>query len=190
MHIDKPNQTNALHGGEGDNSGSSSFDRTMPKDETMQKSAEFSTKCTTLCGHELRGRSCSKTVLADVSVSSDPLKSIRVYAMLDDQSDQTLASPELFDAMNVTNQPEPHSCSGEVAMYGKRARGFQVSAVDGSACYDLTTLIKCDNIPKEKREIPTPEVAKSYPHLYDIAPLIPEFDAKANIQLLIGRDLL
>ena len=193
MHIDKPRQDNALHGGERDNSGSSSLDRSMPKDETTQKSAEFSTKCTTLCGHEFRGRSCSKTVLVDVSVSSDPQKSIRVYAMLDDQSDQTLASPELFDAMNVTNQPEPYSmksCSGEVAMYSRRARGFQVSAIDGSACYDLPTLIECDNIPNEKREIPTPEVARSYPHLYDIAPLIPEFDPKANIQLLIGRDLL
>lgn len=47
--------------------------------------------------------------------------SLRVYAILNDQGDQTLASPDLFDAMDITNSSEsytPISCAGSVTMFG------------------------------------------------------------------------
>ena len=45
-----------------------------------------------------------------------------------------------------------------------------------------------NNIPKNKREIPTPELAKRYSHLRAIAKEIPPIDPDAKIQLLIGRN--
>jgi len=53
---------------------------------------------------------------------------------------------------------------------------------------DLPTLIECDSIPQEKREVPTPEMARKFPYLQEIANEVPPFDSKANIHLLIGRD--
>jgi len=53
---------------------------------------------------------------------------------------------------------------------------------------ELPTLIECNNIPRDKQEIPTPEMARRFPHLSRIANEIPQLDENAEIQLLIGRD--
>ena len=53
---------------------------------------------------------------------------------------------------------------------------------------DLPTLIECESIPRDKREIPTPETAARFPHLKQIAAEIPPLDDNAEVHLLIGRD--
>lgn len=53
---------------------------------------------------------------------------------------------------------------------------------------ELPTLIECNSIPRDKEEIPTPEMARTFPHLSDIANQIPQLDENAAIHLLIGRD--
>ena len=64
------------------------------------------------------------------------------------------------------------------------------SVVESQACKlnrgineELPTLIECDNIPKNKRKIPTSELAKRYGHLRDIANEIPPIDPNAKTQL-------
>ena len=52
----------------------------------------------------------------------------------------------------------------------------------------LPTLIECDGIPQDKKEIPTPEVAREHPHFRSIAAEIPPLDKEVKIQLLIVRD--
>ena len=52
----------------------------------------------------------------------------------------------------------------------------------------MPTLIECDHIPQNKKEIPTPTIVRRFPHLQDIADHIPPFDPNAKIQILIGRD--
>ena len=49
-------------------------------------------------------------------------------------------------------------------------------------------LIECNQIPQSKEEIPTPEIAKEFAHLRDIADEIPPIDNDAGIHILIGRD--
>lgn len=53
------------------------------------------------------------------------------------------------------------------------------------ACF---TDFDCDNIPTNRDEIPTPDVAVSYQHLKDIEPYIPPLHDVKTL-LLIGRDL-
>ena len=53
---------------------------------------------------------------------------------------------------------------------------------------DLPTLIECNSLLQDKREIPTPEMARRFAHLQEIASEILPFDANADIHLLIGRD--
>ncbi|XP_048737549.2 uncharacterized protein LOC125652183 [Ostrea edulis] len=117
----------------------------------------------------------------------------RVYAIVDDQCNQTLASPELFNALNITSLPIHYTlttCSGKTALNGRQALGLKMRSFDTSVTMELPLLMECDDIPNEMSEIPTPEVANSYPHLRMIAPSIPEFDGNAKIRLLIGRDLI
>ena len=62
-----------------------------------------------------------------------------------------------------------------------------IQSISGATA-NLPTLIECGNIPQDKREIPTPEMARRFPHLQEIANEIPPLDETANIHLLIGRD--
>lgn len=44
------------------------------------------------------------------------------------------------------------------------------------------TLIECNNMPPDKQEIPTPEMARRFPHLNDIPSEIPQLDGNAHHQ--------
>lgn len=54
----------------------------------------------------------------------------------------------------------------------------------------MTTVYECNNIPKQYSEIPTPKVARHFPHLAKIANHIPEYEQSIKISLLIGRDII
>ena len=56
--------------------------------------------------------------------------------------------------------------------------------------FKLSQLVECADIPQDKREIVTAEMAKQFPHLKEIAEEIPPYDPKAKIEILIGRDAL
>ena len=71
----------------------------------------------------------------------------------------------------------------QVPEYGRRVTDV-VQSVSGAAA-DLPTLIECGNIPQDKGEIPTPEMARRFPRLQEIANEIPPLDGTANIHLLI-----
>ncbi|XP_052770823.1 uncharacterized protein LOC128210513 [Mya arenaria] len=149
-------------------------------------------KCTNLCGLGYKGRSCGKIVLVNVFNRDQPEKSEVVYAILDDQSNRSLIAPELCDKLNVANEVSEYtlsSCSGSVVMAGRRATGLSVSSLDGFTKLELPTLVECDEIPQDRSEIPTPEVALNFTHLEKLAQSIPPLEEDCEIQLLIGRDL-
>ncbi|KAH3850683.1 hypothetical protein DPMN_093108 [Dreissena polymorpha] len=60
-----------------------------------------SSKCTSLCGQDFRGRSCGKIVMVDVSFDGRSKKE-RTYAILDNQSNRPLISPELCEKLGVS----------------------------------------------------------------------------------------
>ena len=114
----------------------------------------------------------------------------RVYPIIDEHSNSSLVSTELADELEADGPEEKYfltTCSGtKETKYGRRVTDV-VQSVSGAAA-DLPTLIECGNIPQEKREIPTPEMAKRFPHLQEIANEIPPLDGTANIHILIRRD--
>ena len=124
--------------------------------------------------------------------SDNTRNAIRVYAIIDDQSNRTLATKELFDQLDIrgeTFQYTLSSCSGRVTKLGRRASNLQVRSIDGKTNIVLPQVTECDEIPNEKSEIPTPEVARACPHLGHLTDHIPSLDLNINIELLIGRDL-
>ena len=134
------------------------------------------TKCTSLCGASEGGVSCSKLVLVNVVSKERPKSICRVYAIIDDQSNTSLITSELADELGATGPEEKYyltTCSGEKeAKYGRRVIGVVLKSLKGTESA-LLTLIECNNIPRDKKEIPTPEMARRFPHLSDIANEIP-----------------
>ncbi|XP_052087892.1 uncharacterized protein LOC127724930 [Mytilus californianus] len=179
LHIEKgPNPTTG-HGGE--------------QNQSDGKPAnKVTTACTQICGDSFKGRSCAKTVLVKVYPNGQPEKAIRVYAILDDQSNRTLATSQFFELFNINSQKIEYtlsSCAGSMVVSGRMACDFTVESFDGSMSLDLPPLIECNDIPNVREEIPTPNVAFFHDHLRSISSMIPPLDSDAQILLLIGRDL-
>ncbi|XP_044158322.1 uncharacterized protein LOC122944157 [Bufo gargarizans] len=149
--------------------------------------------CTEVCGEDHCDKSCAKICLVNIHHKDQPEKTLRVYAILDDQSNRSLARSELFDLFCTKGEVHPYTlgtCSGTTEVFGRRAHGFIVSSLENNLQLPLPTLVECNQIPANKEEIPTPEVAFYHPHLRSIASEIPPLDKDAKILLLLGRDIL
>ena len=157
-----------------------------PENETVNP------KCTVLCG-PTGGVSCSKTLLVDVYSRRNPHLTKRVYAIIDEQSNSSLVTSELADDLRADGPLEKYflsTCSGEKEeKYGRRVAGITVCSLSGAE-FAVPTLTECDTIPQDKREISTPDMARSFPHLKAIAHEIPPVNESAKIHLLLGRDAL
>ena len=116
-----------------------------------------------------------------------------MYAIIDDQSNRSLAKSEFFENFGITGQQIEYtlsSCAGQVTTSGRRANGFTIASLDCKSHLELPTRIECNQIPNMREEVPTPDVAKNHPHLLDIVDHIPPLDDESEILLLIGRDLI
>ena len=126
----------------------------------------------------------------DVCTKSNPHLSKCIYAIIDEQSNSSLVTSELADHLGARGPLEKYflsTCSGEKEeKHGRRVPGITVRSLSGPE-FSLPTLTECDTIPQDKSEIPTPDMAKSFPHLIEIAHEIPPVDESAKVQLLIGK---
>lgn len=200
LHVDKVSSWSpSIHGGEGIRNSftqphsSGPGQANLPSTSKVSTSSTVTSKCTTFCGDRFQGKSCSKTFLVDVFHENNPNNVHRIYVIVDDQCNQTLASPELLDILNISCVPTKFTlttCSGKTAMYGRNVLGLKVRSIDKTVTLDLPSTLECEGIPNDLSEIPTPEIAESYHHLSVITSKIPEFDPDSKVHLLIGRDLL
>ena len=148
--------------------------------------------CTSVCQNPNSGGvSCSKIVLVDVFTENGTQEPYRVYAIIDDQSNASMISPNLADKLGATGPKLKYllsTCSGTTEeKSGRRVRGVALRSMAGRTIR-LPQLVECSNIPQDKREIVTPEMAMQFPHLKEVAKEIPPYDPKAKVEILIGRD--
>ncbi|XP_062603305.1 uncharacterized protein LOC134265079 [Saccostrea cucullata] len=147
--------------------------------------------CTEVCGPGFSGKSCGKAVLVRVYSADTPQNYYHTYALIDDQSNRTLARSKLFDALcspkTQSVQYTLSTCAGRSTVTGRQISGLTIESLDGTFRIGLPPVIECSNIPNDRQEIPTPDVITHFEHLKGIQ--IPPLDEKANILLLIGRDL-
>nr|XP_054593164.1 uncharacterized protein LOC129160055 [Nothobranchius furzeri] len=180
LHQEPRKGVNALHehGGE---------------DDEPTEQPKVNSKCTEVCGSEWTDRSCSKICLVKVYPAGHRDKAVKLYAILDEQSNRSLVRSHFFDVFNDQSPSAPYTlrtCAGVKEAAGRRASGYEVESLDGSVRIPLPSLIECNDIPNNREEIPTPEVAFHHPHLESLACLIPDIDPHAQIMLLLGRDLI
>ncbi|XP_069140958.1 uncharacterized protein [Argopecten irradians] len=153
---------------------------------------DVNSKCTAVCGEGFHGRSCAKVVLVRVYSENEPERAVSAYALLDDQSNRSLASSELLDTLGVTGDAIDYtlsSCSGNFKCSGRKVKGLVVQTSNGSDSFCLPQLIECNSIPSDDSEIPTPEIVSHFSHLDSIASCLPEYRSDCSIGLLIGRDV-
>ncbi|XP_040208534.1 uncharacterized protein LOC120940042 [Rana temporaria] len=161
-------------------------------ERTEQHANPVTTRCTEVCGEGLHSKSCSKICLVRVFPEGCPQNSLKMYAILDDQSNRSLASPEFFDLFNIHGEAWSYTlqtCAGKINTSGRRAHGFIVASEYEDIEFPLPTLIECDQLPNNREEIPTPEAARHHPHLSHIADYIPPLNKDVKILILLGRDV-
>lgn len=149
--------------------------------------------CTEVCGNGITGKSCSKICLVHVFPEGQRHNVKRMYAIIDDQSNLSLAKTEFFDMFNIQGTVEPYTlktCAGIKETSGRRACGYTVESAEGKLNFPLPVLIECNAIPNNREEIPTPEATRHHHHLRSITTEIPPLDPDVDILLLIGRNLL
>ncbi|XP_059841308.1 uncharacterized protein LOC132402471 [Hypanus sabinus] len=152
-----------------------------------------SSNCTEVCGQTQSSRSCSEICLTKVYPKGAKDKAIKAYVILDDQSNRSLVSPEFFKLFNVESERFPYylkTCSGNMETQGRKAEGIQIESLDGKVVICLPPLLECNEIMNNRAGIPTPSAVLHQPHLHHIAKHIPELDPKAEILLLLGRDVI
>ncbi|XP_055061254.2 uncharacterized protein [Misgurnus anguillicaudatus] len=191
MECDSEDHNTALHPGPAPWVSKSSSDH--GGEEKERSTPPVNSACTKVCGEGLPAKSCSKICLVRVYPKGRPEAAVKMYAMLDDQSNRSLVRSEFFEFFSINSQTSPYllkTCAGTIEASGRRANGFQIEPVSGNISLTLPTRIECNNIPDNRAEIPTPEVAQNHPHLRRIASEIPEMDDSAQILMLLGRDAL
>ena len=162
-------------------------------EQDSMQTPEVSNQCTQVCGGDLTDRSCSKILLANVYPKGCRDQAMKVYAILDEQSNRSLARSDFFDTFKIQGPTSSYTlktCSGVSEHVGRTTSGFYIESLDGKTVQLLPRLLECNEIPDNREEIPAPSAASFYPHLNPIAHLIPELMADVPIMLLLGRDVI
>ena len=116
-----------------------------------------------ICGNPFTSKSCAKTFLIKIFPKNRPDLSILSYAILDDQSNCSLAKSKFFDVFNEHGPEIPYSlssCAGTTRSSGRKADGYSIQPLDNSTTIEIRSLIECNDIPDHRDEISTSEVAQ------------------------------
>jgi len=118
-----------------------------------------------------------------------PLKTVKVYALLDDASDTTFVTTQMQHKLNIEGV---ETCLDLCTMLGrkrlavKRVDGLVVQRLNKCAQVELPKAYARESILSRRDQIPRPETANNWPHLMKIKDKIPPYDDKVEIGLLIG----
>ena len=160
-------------------------------ESTQSNQPNITSACSRMLGSTCAaGKSCAKIVPVLVRSKKDRGVCVKTYAIIDDQSNKTIATHQLLDKFEINYREVSYTlrtCSGEETAHGRWADDFYVQDIRGTVSIDLPTVTECSVIPDFREDIPTPEVTRAYTHLKDVN--IPELEPECTATLLIGRDV-
>ncbi|KAL1274384.1 hypothetical protein QQF64_027198 [Cirrhinus molitorella] len=105
------------------------FWRRMAGRKVTPITQEVTSKCTEVCGAGMSSIACFKICLVNVYPVGNKKESRRMYAILDEQSNHSLARTEFFDKFQIKVSYFPYSlktCAGLKETSGRRASGYIV----------------------------------------------------------------
>ena len=132
------------------------------------------------------------TMIVPVWLShEDSTTEVMVYALLDTQSDTTFVSESVTTQLDLHGEKTYLKLTtmavSEKVIESSRHTGLVVRAYNGSDRILLPPVYSRDVIPVSRDHIPTPEVAKSWPHLMELADELMPLES-CDCGVLIGYD--
>ena len=76
--------------------------------DKSQSVSNVNSSCTEVC-NSYSGKSCAKILQVNVFQKDNPSETHKMYAIIDDQSNRSLASPAFFDMFNILDKPENYT---------------------------------------------------------------------------------
>ncbi len=153
--------------------------------------AEQNTSSLSCCVDSGDGGSTSMIVPVWISSTSTPERETLVYALLDTQSSNTFVDQEVCERMGTISEPIKLKLTTmmgkDSVVQSERVSGLRVRGFSSHGLISLPPAYTRDFIPLERSHIPTPETARRWNHLNEIAleiPMLLDF----KVGLLIGYD--
>ena len=135
--------------------------------------------------------SYSKVVLVNVS-SSKSGKSVKCYAILDEQSSRSFISPALAELLDVGGTHIDYSLNTMNGLKsftsGKLIDGLRIRGNNQMKTYSLPPLVTNEFIPNCLDEVATPEAVASHPHVKRFSKFFLPLNNSVSVLILIGRD--
>jgi len=162
----------------------------FPAEERREESTQETIRATNNCVN------CSEittSMILPVWIhhKNDPDRRVKVYAVLDDQSDTCFVTDDVIDKLGVTGpviQLELGTMHAIEKIDTQRIDDLVVSRFDGKVNIPLPKAYTRTHIPGQRGQIPRPETARQYDHLEKIAGEIPPYEEHLSIGLLIGNN--
>ena len=153
---------------------------------------ESSSACTRICDDSGELRSCARIVLLKVYHRSNLSRETLTYAVLDDQSTDVFVSDSLLDILGVEGDEvnlQVNTIVGTNTIRTKKATGLCVQDIHGEhPPIKVPFSYARDCIPATHYDIATPDVARQWQHLKEIADKI-YYQPNVEIGMLIGRNV-
>jgi len=147
--------------------------------------------CTAVCGGN-KQRSCSKVLLVDVNLPSKSSKSLRCYAIIDEQSSTSFADPKIAEFFEVDMPQKEYTIRTltglDTLMSGVEISGLRVKGVNQNKSIYIPPIVTTDCIPDCKSEVATPQDVMQHKHIAHLSKYFPPYDSNAEVLLLLGRD--
>ena len=168
-------------------------DRDTPQQDAGRHATSNSAarvNCVSLCsdGHPT-SRSCSKTLAVEVRARGSE-KSVRCYAIIDEQSNVSFCDPDLVDLLEITSASNPYSLttmSGFKTMVdGSAVGGLEVRGLSENIWLQLPELLTNPYIPDTTDEVATRNVTLAHRHIRHLARYFPETKPNYKVMLLLG----
>ena len=172
----------------------SEHERSDGKSDSKVETKRVDNGCTNLddlsCNlSECNGNFMSMGIIPLVLFHKDrPERKTKVYGMLDNCSQGTFIRNvlEFLDTSVVQTTITVRTMLGSSTEKSCAIEGLKVRSINATTIVDLPRAYSQQSRPVDQNEIPAKECLKQWPHLYEIADEISEFDADVPIGLLIG----
>ena len=120
---------------------------------------------------------------------NNPENKIKVYALLDEQSDACFIRESTLNTLGVDG-PEIHlelsTVLAQKTITSKKINGLSVRGINETIDIPLPRTYTRNVIPARSSQIPLPETARKWPHLKEIASHLTPLDKDIEVGLLIG----
>ena len=165
-------------------------DTTVSNSQTQDTSISHCVEVCHMKGFD-HGTSHSLIVPVWLHHEENPESKIKVYALLDEQSDACFVKESTLNAIGVDGpdvELELSTVFGHKTTTSKRVNGLMVRGVSETSEIILPKTYTRDVILARRSQIPRHETALKWPHLESIASHLMPLDTEAEIGLLIGAN--